>query len=733
MRTLLLLRGAPGCGKSTFIETNGLKHYTLSADDLRLLCQSPQQTPCGEMNTSMTNDKFVWKTLFDLLEIRMRNGEFTVIDATNSRTEEMNRYRTLAESYRYRTYCIDFTDLDIDECKNRNLRRPSHKQVPEEVIDKMYARFHTQKIPGRIKVLKPDELDSIWIKQLDFSGYRKVVHVGDIHGCYTALMEYFKDGLEDDCFYIFVGDYVDRGIENAETMNFLFSITDKKNVLLLEGNHERWLWMHGNGETARSKEFELRTKKQFENAGLDPKLFRMFYRKLGQCAWYRYSDKEVFVSHGGVATIPQNLTLMATSQIIGGVGKYEDFETIADTWMRMMPGNCYQIHGHRNPARKPMRIRDRVFNLENDVEFGGNLRILELGYDGFKEVEIKNTVFRATEEREQEAKNWDVSVADVVLSLRTNKYVQEKKFGSISSFNFTRDAFLNEKWNEQTIKARGLYIDIEKMKVVARSYDKFFNIGEQPFTRMEALKNSLLFPVTVYVKENGYLGIISYDERKDDLFVTTKSNPEGKYAEWLREMITDRLSSEQRKRLKDCCEKTNVSFVFEVVNTERDPHIIEYDEPKLFLLAVVKNAIKFEQLPYEDLIMIAESIGVKAKEQAAILKSWEEFYDWYIEVTKEGYIYCDHNIEGFVVEDPSCFMAKIKLPYYLFWKKMRGVARQALRQGYITNTGKLWDALSNEFYGFLKDFYEKAETKEEKENLLKLSIIDLRKMFYAEK
>ena len=41
MRTLLLFRGAPGCGKSTFIEKNGLKQYALSADDIRLLCQNP--------------------------------------------------------------------------------------------------------------------------------------------------------------------------------------------------------------------------------------------------------------------------------------------------------------------------------------------------------------------------------------------------------------------------------------------------------------------------------------------------------------------------------------------------------------------------------------------------------------------------------------------------------------------------------------------------------------------
>lgn len=41
MRTLLLMRGAPGVGKSTFIEKNNLKKYTLCADDIRLLMQTP--------------------------------------------------------------------------------------------------------------------------------------------------------------------------------------------------------------------------------------------------------------------------------------------------------------------------------------------------------------------------------------------------------------------------------------------------------------------------------------------------------------------------------------------------------------------------------------------------------------------------------------------------------------------------------------------------------------------
>lgn len=41
MRILLLIRGVPGSGKSTFIKEQGLEPYTLSADALRLLYASP--------------------------------------------------------------------------------------------------------------------------------------------------------------------------------------------------------------------------------------------------------------------------------------------------------------------------------------------------------------------------------------------------------------------------------------------------------------------------------------------------------------------------------------------------------------------------------------------------------------------------------------------------------------------------------------------------------------------
>ena len=135
----------------------------------------------GNTEITMNNDRIVWKTLFTLLEVRMRRGEFTVIDATNSRTSEMKQYKKLCQEYRYRIFLIDFSDVPIEECKRRNNLRNVMKQVPEAVIDKMYSRFKTQGIPSGITIIKPEELDKVFMKKIDLSEYKAIHHVGDVH------------------------------------------------------------------------------------------------------------------------------------------------------------------------------------------------------------------------------------------------------------------------------------------------------------------------------------------------------------------------------------------------------------------------------------------------------------------------------------------------------------------------------------------------------------------------
>lgn len=728
MRVLLLLRGSAGVGKSTWIEKNGLKQYTLSADDIRMLCASPELTLDGSVGISQKNDGVVWKTLFTLLETRMQKGEFTVIDSTNSKTSEMNRYKKLCDTYRYRIYCVDFTDVPIEEVKRRNANREPLKRVPENVIDNMYARFATQKIPSGIKVIKPDELDTVFMKPIDLSGYKKIHHIGDVHGCYTVLQSYLSDngGMKDDEFYIFTGDYVDRGIENVEVVKFLISIKDQPNVLLLEGNHERWLYCYSHEIPARSKDFETGTKVQLDSAqGLKKKDIRQLYRKLGQCAYYKYGDKMFFVTHAGLSTLPENLSFVSTYQMIHGVGGYNDFEKVADSFVKTTPDNVYQIHGHRNTKGLPVQVNERSFNLEGRVEFGGCLRCVQVTKDGFQTFEVQNTVFKEPEPLPEDVIN-NGSMDEIVTALRNNKHISEKAFGNISSFNFTRDAFYDRVWNAQTIKARGLYIDTVKNKVIARSYNKFFNVNELEETRLESLKDKFVFPVTAYVKENGFLGIVGYNEYTDDLFIASKSSPESDNAKWLKDMLYKEVAD--IPALKNYIKEHNVSFVFECVDIEHDPHVIDYPESKLFLLDIVYNNIEFAKYDYNTMVDIANKFGLTPKELAYEIATWQEFYDWYYDILEEDYEYGNRGvIEGFVVEDANGYMIKIKLAYYNFWKFMRRIAQESIKNGYINNTSALSTPLANEFYAWVRKLHDVAD-----KDSIPSDICTLRKMFYED-
>lgn len=730
MRVLLLLRGSAGCGKSTWIEQNGLKQYTLCADDIRLLCSSPVLTVSGQEAINQSNDAVVWSTLFKILELRMQNGEFTVIDATNSKTSEMNRYKELCSAYKYRIYCVDFTDIPIEETKRRNRMRPPVKQVPDEAIEKMYSRFATQKIPSGITVIKPDELDRVWMKQIDLSSYKKVHVIGDIHGCATALKEYIQNVINPDEFYIFTGDYIDRGLENAEVVNFLLAIYERPNVFLLEGNHERCLWVWANDGISKSKEFELVTKTQLNNAEVSKKDVRQLYRKIGQCAYFKYGNNVYLVTHAGLSTVPENLTKVATSQMIKGVGNYNDFELVAESFVNNTPDNYYQIHGHRNTKHLPTQVNERCFNLEGQVEFGGCLRCVELLPDGTHNVvEIQNTVFAEPEAVADKTPTTDVkSVGDAIIGLRQNRFIQEKQYGNISSFNFTKQAFYDKVWDDQTTKARGLYINVPKQKVVARAYDKFFNINERPETKLDMLQYKLTFPAVAYVKENGFLGIVSYNEEDESLFITTKSCPDGDYAGWLKDMLEAKVPAETREKMRTYARDNNVSFVFECVDMKNDPHIIEYPESKLFLLDIVYNDMQYRKYSFEQMCSVADEFGLTHKEKAFVLESWQEFFDWYYEVVSEDYKYNGREIEGFVVEGADGYMVKLKLAYYNFWKFMRSIAHEAIKKGYIDSrrTSSLVTPLANQFYGWVKTLHDTKDLES-----VPKDICTLRKLFFA--
>lgn len=743
MRKLVILRGSMGCGKSTWLKEHDLEKYTLCADTMRLHIAAPQIGINGKDIISQKENKQAWDMLFYFLEERMKRGEFTIIDAVHSKSSEFSRYKSLADQYRYRLYCVDFTDVPIEVAKERNAGRPEYKQVPEEEIDKVYSRFATQGKTSGFTVIKPDEFEKILtIDPYDWNDYENIHIFGDIHGCGTALKEYFKcNPYTEKDGYVFVGDYFDRGTENVEVFQFINEMIAKPNTLFLTGNHELTLRDYAFGFPVKSKEFLNKTAIQFAEAGVENSDLRQLYRKLGVAAYITFRGNDFIISHGGIPYFPkQSMDFYSAESFIRGVGNYEDdIDELFDNWAqkenetRKRP--IYQIHGHRNLFNHPQVHKEYSWNLEGKIEFGGELRILKLlNNGGFCPTFIENTVFdkKLLEQKEASSdgfvRNNISSVGMFIQELRGNKFIQEKMLGDgISSFNFTRNAFDKGIWNNITTQARGLFIDPEKEKIQARSYNKFFNKNEREETRFGYLVQNLKFPVYFYKKYNGFLGILSMKD--GELYFCSKSTNAGDYVEYFKNIFYRIYTSEQIEAIKDRFTKEDITMVFEVIDPINDPHIIKYEKQDLILLDMVYNKIEFQKVKYEHLVAFGKRNNIKVKELAYTVNNIQEFMALNGEVEATDYQYNGEYIEGFVVEDAEGFMFKYKLEYYNTWKSLRWVLHNYLKNPTHTNkfTSSLTRPVENYFLGYLKEKYPNGAESET--DLIKADIITERDNF----
>lgn len=661
MRTLLLLRGCPGSGKSTWIKENKLEPYTISSDNLRTMVQSPVMNIDGKLEITQKNDKKVWDLLFKIMEERMKKGEFIVIDATHNNDKMIKQYRNYADTYKYCVFVKEF-NTPIEVCIDRNNKRDEYKRVPIDVIERSYRNISMSKIPNFVTGVINDlsEIDNFYIE--DLSHYDKLVFIGDIHGCYEPLKKVVNI-FDIRTAYIFLGDYIDRGLQNKEVMEFMLSIYKNPNVFLLEGNHENILLPFSRGIETGKKHFDLITKPQLD--GIDLKEIKLFYKRLRQCMKIKYHDKKFLVTHGGLPINPKQITLISTQQLIKGVGDYEtDIDKIYHINKELNDG-FIQIHGHRSLEDSPTSI-----SLEDEIEYGGNLKVLEVTKHNMEINLFKNDLWDKklldfnTQTLNGETKKGLETENDDINKMSKSFLVKTKHLkNNVCSLNFTEGAFKKKVWNYQTIKARGLFVDKDSGKVVARSYDKFFNLFEVPDTSIHKLKRNLQFPVKFYEKENGYLGIISH--LNGELAFYSKSTNDGDHVNWLKEIFYSKIKGKE-KELLDIIIKHDISLVFEVVDIHNDPHIIKYGNNELFLLNTFKNDLDTQKdIGYDEIVDLLINTDIKNK---SLMGIYNTFDDMMLEI---NYLSEKVKNEGIVIEDNNGFMFKVKFYYYNEWKSCR--------------------------------------------------------------
>ena len=726
MRTLLLLRGTQASGKSTWVTENNLEPYTLSADKIRLNIANPVLNEDGSIEISQKYNKLTWELLYKYLEMRMENGDFTIIDATHSDIKLMNKYRDLANIYKYTIYYLEF-DTPLEECLKRNRERIGYKYVPEKVIEKTWEAIkNKEKLPNIFKKINSiDEIINFYTA--DVNEYKKVIIIGDIHSCAEPLKEVLKDFSEEN-LYVFVGDYFDRGIQAVETFKIMLDLLEKPNVILIEGNHE-------NNSVKKFIYDEEKYTKSFDETTLQPLLkefeldyikssLKKIYKRLRQCFAFEFRGKKFLCTHGGLPLVPK-LALISAREMIKGVGRYETEigEIYSENYKKGLCQDFIQVHGHRG-------INDGEYSycLEGRVEFGGELKILTIDNDGnIEKYGIKNDVYNRGLKLPMSGVTEKVekfnTANELINEMIGHKFITVKECDyNLISLNFNREAFNKKKWNDLTIKARGLFVDRDSGEVKIRSYNKFFNYGER-HVNLGYLHKYATYPIRVFKKYNGFLGLASIIN--GNIVLATKSTTNGTYKD-IFQSIWDKVEDSVKELLKQIMIENNCTAVFEVVSPEYDPHIIKYDKEHLYLLDFIENKLDIDthniDLEFSENLMkkveFSSTILTK-KELVTKLENYDELYHFLDEKAKSL-----EEFEGYVLCDNSGLMFKFKLPYYMLWKGRRTWLeryRSALSKGKKIEIKDIEKDENRHFKKFL--------LKLGKDKLQGLSIIDVREMY----
>ena len=678
MRTLLLMRGAPASGKSQWIRDNNLEAYTLEADHFRMLLRSPSLGESGWYISQEDNGP-AWELLLDCLEKRMSNGDFVVLDATHTTSKAVNAYKELLNKYKYTVYYYE-PDTSLEECLARNATRTDYKRVPEQIIQRMHKMIKTTTLPKFCrKINSIDEINNYFTVNVT-DRYERVRIIGDIHGCYTALQQAITP-WDEKTLYIFCGDYLERGIENKEMMYEMMRLSTLPNTIMLEGNHERHIANFAfNTKLDHSKRFMKEvvapivkdmTKKDVESLQRE---LRLFYKSLRQCYPFSFHGKKYLVSHGGLSYVP-NMTFISTSTFINGYGAYEtDIAKIYDNnYEKGMCQNFIQIHGHRG-----VPDGNYSFCLEGEVEFGGELKYIDITADAFTKNGIKNDVYDK-EYMRHEYQNMTQHVIftqnEDINILGNSKLVKVKKCSpNLYSLNFTSRVFHKQLWNENTVQARGLFVDRMTGDVKLRSYNKFFNLNERPETELNNLANTLSFPVEIRTKENGYLAILGVIN--DELVFASKSTTEGMHVDLFKNLF-QKLPTSLQEEIKELLKCNSCSMMFEVISQE-DTHIIKYDQDHLYVLDMIQNTldvngkhidVSFSRERLAELDSILKKYDTQLISIVKTVQQVNTMDELTNIINKE--LNSHHESEGFVLVDSNGFMTKFKGPYYNTWKYRR--------------------------------------------------------------
>lgn len=683
-KQLWVLRGVAGAGKSTFIKEWGLENYVISTDNFRMLLTNPKMNELGFRLTDNDISHKAFEYTYEFLEERCKNGVFTVVDNMNLAVKQFESVVKIGEKYGYKVYVIDF-DISLDILKERNQLR--YGTVKYFMDEEQFARKlevknqNNNHVKKKYEVIDSNDIERIKgllrgnFENIDY--YDEVKIIGDIHGSYTVLKEALGE-FNSKTKYIFLGDLIDRGIENLEVIQYLNRhFVGKRNVEFVEGNHDIYLNAYVNNvDLGYGREFIRHTQPQLES--INKKEIKKLVKQFKSYYAFEFKGKKYFCCHGGVL-YDDKLALYSENELIYGVSDYSF--NVDKKWNSMMlelkeEDRVIQFHGHRNALKVGANDYQYSYNLEDSVERGGNLRVATIDASGVNVESYKNNVYNKGRFNQSEK-----AVQEFITQAKENDKLIRIKHQEVSenivSVNFSSKVFYDGLWNDLTTKARGIFIDTTINKVILRGYNKFFNIGE--YDNIETIVKNAQYPIRAYSKENGYLGMVSYNKDLGSFIYGTKSNLitdtrecDLAFVNEIKTIFDKQFSNEDKEYLKEYLIFNDVTLTFEVISL-KDKHMVGYTKDELVLLDIIKNSMEFNKFDYKKVVELSEKLNIRCKEIKFQFKNEEQLLNTLkYNINKDA-----SRIEGYVFEDKDYqVMFKYKSWHYGVWKGLRAVFQQ---------------------------------------------------------
>lgn len=366
MRKLIIMQGLPGAGKSTLIAQWGVRDYTLSSDELRLLLSSPRLRVDGSLEISQRNGGRVWQLLLDILEQRMQIGATTFVDATHLTGSSLQPYRKLAQTYGYKVYLLTLKSIDFATCSLRNEARSSLRRVPAEVMQTFYEQLQKFEAPPWVEEIGPgDLLERLALSPTPMTAElaQRLRFIGDLHGFAAPLEAFLSDFKSETERVVFTGDLLGEGPDNARVFAYALRLLERGEAYVCEGYMERQLRQHLSGQTVRSEVFHASVRPQLLAAEIPREELELFLSHLREIISLEGLGQSVFICHGGLAKPydPSQLGWLAADDLILGAGSVET--DLDASFTQQARAGQILIHGHRNPEKRPIDSLPQCFNL----------------------------------------------------------------------------------------------------------------------------------------------------------------------------------------------------------------------------------------------------------------------------------------------------------------------------------------------------------------------------------